>query len=82
MSSFNPLRALAKREPDPDNAPLRVRSCRDLCNWTKTPVERRGEPLFACRGCGSQWVPSEHWTPREASGAIPAEVLDIVRARD
>ena len=48
----------------------------------RTPVERRGEPLFACRGCGSQWVPSEHWTPREASGEIPAEVLAILRAED
>lgn len=82
MSSLNPLRALARREPDPDNKPLRVRSCRDLCNWNETPVERRDEPLFACRGCGSQWVPSEHWTPREASGAIPAPVLDIIRERD
>ena len=82
MSSFSPLRALARREPDSDNKPLRVRSCRDLCNWNETPVQRRDESLFACRGCGSQWVPSEHWTPREASGTIPAPVLDIIRNRE
>ena len=76
------LRALARSRIDPDLAPLRVRSCRDLCNWVKTPVEHRGEPLFACQGCGSQWVPSELWTPREASGEIPAEVLKLLRADD
>ncbi|MGW8590957.1 hypothetical protein ACWIFB_09850 [Dietzia sp. NPDC055340] len=82
MASLSSLRSLARRRSDPDLAPLRVRSCRDLCNWNATPVERRGEPLFACRGCGSQWVPSEHWTPREASGHIPPEVLEILRAED
>lgn len=82
MASLSSLRALARQTTDPDLAPLKVRSCRDMCNWNKTPVERRGEPLFACRGCGSQWVPSEHWTPREASGHIPPEVLTLLRAED
>lgn len=62
-----------------DLAPLRVRACRDLCSWNRTPVERDGEPVFACRGCGSQWVPSEQWTPRDSAGSIPEEVLKIVR---
>lgn len=33
--------------------------------------------MFACRGCGSQWVPSESWTPRDRDGAVPPEVLEI-----
>lgn len=82
MSTFPTLRSLARHRVDPDLAPLRVRSCRDLCNWNETPVERRGEPLFACRGCGSQWVPSEPWTPRAASGDIPPAVLDLLRSDD
>ena len=82
MSGLAPLRSLARRRADPDLAALRVRSCRDLCNWNRTPVERRGEPLFACRGCGSQWVPSEQWTPREADGAIPPAVLELLRSDD
>ncbi|AVZ41141.1 hypothetical protein CT688_07490 [Dietzia sp. JS16-p6b] len=80
MSRFSALPFRAGRRSDPDDVPLRVRSCRDLCQWTRTPAERRGEPVFACRGCGSQWVPSEHWTPRDSSGAVPPEVLGIIRA--
>ncbi len=67
---------------DPDPAPLRIVSCRDLCAWNRTPAERRGEPVFACRGCGSQWVPSEDWTPRDSSGAVPPDVLTIRTAED
>ena len=82
MPPLSSLRSFARQRADPDHAALRVRSCLDLCNWNKTPVERRGEPLFACRGCGSQWVPSEHWTPRDASGHIPPEVVALLRAED
>jgi len=80
MAGFRSLRSLGRQGPDPDAAALKVRSCRDLCNWIRTPVERRGEPLFACRGCGSQWVPSEPWTPRESTGVVPPEILEIVRS--
>lgn len=80
MSSFRALRLPARLPADPDLAPLRIRSCRDLCEWTRTPVERRGEPMFACRGCGSQWVPSESWTPRDSNGAVPPEVRSILTA--
>lgn len=80
MAGLPSLRSLARQRPDPDAAALRVRSCRDLCNWNRTPVDRRGEPMYACRGCGSQWVPSEPWTPRDADGAVPPEILEIVRA--
>lgn len=63
-------------------APLRVRPCRDLCSWHRTPTEWRGEPLFACRGCGSQWAPSEQWTPRDRDGVVPPEILAIRKAPD
>ncbi|MCW2605980.1 MAG: hypothetical protein JWO60_673 [Frankiales bacterium] len=55
---------------------LRISPCRTLCDWGPTRVEQDGERLFACTGCGSQWVPSEPWTPRQADGAVP----DGVRA--
>lgn len=79
MSPFGAFASRRRTQRDPDGSPLRIRSCLDLCSWNRTPVERRGEPMFACRGCGSQWVPSEPWTPRESSGAVPPEVLEIVR---
>ncbi len=31
---------------------------------------RRGA-LFACVGCGSEWVPSEPWTPIDWTGTVP-----------
>ena len=31
-------------------------------------------PLFACSGCGSEWVRSQGWTPIDADGRIPPEV--------
>lgn len=82
MSSSRALRTSAFSQVNADLAALRVRACRDLCSWHRTPVDRRGEPMFACRGCGSQWVPSEHWTPRDRDGSVPPEVLAIVRADD
>lgn len=80
MSDFRILRSRGGRPADPGLAPLRIRSCRDLCAWNRTPAERRDEPMFACRGCGSQWVPSEPWTPRDSNGAVPPEVLEILRS--
>ncbi|MCU1693136.1 MAG: hypothetical protein JWM64_2227 [Frankiales bacterium] len=53
---------------------LRISPCRTVCDWRRTPADLAGEPLFACAGCGSQWVPSEPWTPRQADGAVPVEV--------
>lgn len=79
MTLFRPTRSRATTTRV-DLAPLRVRPCRDLCSWHRTPVERRGEAMFACRGCGSQWVPGEHWTPRDRDGAVPPEILAIRRA--
>lgn len=55
---------------------LAAYACRSLCSWQRTPRELEGAPLFACRGCGSQWVRSEPWTPCDYTGRIP----DAVRA--
>lgn len=80
MTSFRARRAAERARERVDAAPVRVRSCRDLCDWNRTPVDRRGEPLFACRGCGSQWVPSERWTAVNNDGTVPPEILAIRRA--
>jgi hypothetical protein len=55
--------------------PLTVAACRSLCDWTRTPAVQDGQPLFACRGCGSQWLRGERWTPCQADGSVPREVL-------
>ena len=54
---------------------LRVRPCRSVCDWARTPDRYDGQPVLACRGCGSQWVRSEPWTPAQADGTVP----DVVR---
>ena len=51
--------------------PLAVSPCRTLCSWSGV---RPG--LLQCAGCGSQWAPTERWTPRQADGTVP----DAVRA--
>ena len=51
---------------------LVVQPCRSLCRWVLTRREPR--ELFACQGCGSQWRPTEAWTPIDADGHVPAAV--------
>ncbi|WP_460864307.1 hypothetical protein [Rhodococcus aerolatus] len=53
---------------------LAVNACRSRCAWRPTKAQAGGERLFACRGCGSQWVPSEPWTPADVDGRVPSEV--------
>jgi hypothetical protein len=53
---------------------LAISPCRTLCDWTRTPSRDRAD-LFTCGGCGSQWLPSERWTPRQADGTVPSAVL-------
>lgn len=62
-----------------DPGGLRIRSCRDLCEWRRTPARRGDLPLFACRGCGSQWAPGAGWTPADRDGRVPGEVLAVLR---
>jgi hypothetical protein len=60
---------------DPADDPLlEVAPCRSLCSWAATGEVRAGMPLFACAGCGSEWVRSQPWTPADADGEVPGEV--------
>jgi hypothetical protein len=63
---------------------LTIAPCRQLCDWTRTPASTPdGRPLLACRGCGSQWVRGEPWTPAQADGSRPAAVEEeLSRAAD
>jgi hypothetical protein len=60
---------------------LEIAGCRALCAWHATGDRLDGEPLFACAGCGSEWVPSQGWTPVDHAGTVPAQVAEIRRAR-
>jgi len=59
--------------------PLEIAACRSVCAWDATGQELDGEELFACAGCGSEWVPSEPWTPIDWTGQVPDAVQ---RARE
>jgi hypothetical protein len=59
--------------------PLTIAPCRSLCDWARTPATQAGERVFACRGCGSQWVRSEPWAPRQADGSWPDGVREELR---
>ncbi|GAA1903648.1 hypothetical protein [Lapillicoccus jejuensis] len=55
--------------------PLAATGCRRECAWSATGDTLAGEPLFACAGCGSEWVRSQEWTPVDWQGEVPAAVL-------
>ena len=59
---------------------LVVIACRGLCAWDTTDGRVLGEPVFACSGCGSEWVASEPWTPIDADGLVP-EAVQAARLR-
>ncbi len=54
---------------------LRAFPCQHKCDWRPAGEVRDGGRLFACRGCGSEWLRTEPWTPRNADGTITPEVL-------
>jgi hypothetical protein len=56
--------------------PLRIADCRAMCAWQDTGELLDRERLFACSGCGSEWVPSQPWTPADYTGAVPAPVSE------
>ncbi len=60
---------------------LGISACRTLCAWNKTDQTVRNEPVFACSGCGSEWVVSEPWTPVDADGFVPEAVQEARRGR-
>ena len=53
---------------------LTISPCRKVCTWDRTGETYDGLALFACAGCGTEWVRSEPWTPREWDGGVPAAV--------
>ena len=61
--------------------PLKIAACRSVCAWDPSGERLDGEPLFACSGCGSEWVPSEPWTPIDWTGQVPERVQRAVRER-
>ena len=61
--------------------PLEIAGCRQLCSWAATEESLGGEPVFACAGCGSEWVASEPWTPIDATGSVPDAVQALRRTR-
>ena len=64
---------------------LTAHPCRSLCHWAATGGTHDGMALFACAGCGSEWVRSEPWAPRQADGTWPPgvrEELTSARAED
>lgn len=52
---------------------LAIAPCRQLCDWV-TVAPAYDVTMLACAGCGSQWVPSQAWTPVQADGTMPAAV--------
>jgi hypothetical protein len=61
--------------------PLLIASCRALCSWHGTGEQLDGEQLFACAGCGSEWVVSQSWTPVDHTGIVPPQVAETRRRR-
>jgi hypothetical protein len=61
--------------------PLEIAGCRQECSWAATGARLAGERLFACAGCGSEWVVTEPWTPVDWTGVVPEAVQDERRTR-
>jgi hypothetical protein len=60
--------------------PLEICACRAECDWVARDEALEGLPLFACTGCGSEWVASEPWTPADRDGVVP-EAVQVERRR-
>lgn len=54
--------------------PLAATGCLRECSWSATDDTLGGERLFACAGCGSEWVRSQEWTPVDWQGEVPEAV--------
>lgn len=53
---------------------LAMAPCLRECRWQATSGSLDGERLFACSGCGSEWVASQEWTPIDWLGEVPDAV--------
>jgi uncharacterized Zn ribbon protein len=56
--------------------PLEIAPCLKRCDWGPVDATYDGLRLFACSACGTEWVRSQPWTPRNWDVSIP----DTVRA--
>jgi hypothetical protein len=59
--------------------PVQAHACLQICVWRPTgEIWRDADTgmlrVFACAGCGSEWVRTEGWTPVDANGVVPVEV--------
>ena len=55
---------------------LKHGDCKGQCTWKPSATEPTlaGEPLFSCESCGTEWTPSQSWTPRNADGEVSTNV--------
>jgi hypothetical protein len=53
---------------------LQIAPCRSECAWSESEHRLGDERLFACDACGTEWVPSEAWTPVDWAGVVPEAV--------
>lgn len=61
---------------------LATRPCMQVCRWLPARGETLdGLPLFRCRGCGSEWVRTEPWTPVDADGGRHGSLVAEVARR-
>jgi hypothetical protein len=54
--------------------PLHIAPCLKRCDWGPVDETYDGLRLFACSACGSEWVRTEPWTPRNWDVSIPDSV--------
>jgi hypothetical protein len=60
--------------------------CQSVCVWRATREvwwadDHVDLAVFACSGCGSEWVRTEAWTPIDANGEVPEQIA-AERRRD
>ncbi|MGL5406748.1 MAG: hypothetical protein ACRDAX_08235 [Propionibacteriaceae bacterium] len=55
---------------------LKHGDCKGQCTWQPSTTEPTldGEALFSCTSCGTEWTPSQSWTPRNADGEVSEAV--------
>jgi hypothetical protein len=66
--------------PPPPPRPLEVWPCQAICVWkvcddVRPDVVEGLLRVFRCAGCGSEWVRTEPWTPVDAGGQVPPDVV-------
>ncbi len=79
--SSEPLRQASLQPRNVDQWP-----CHSICVWSATGETWLDPPggvlsVFACAGCGSEWVRTEPWTPIDHIGQVP-DAIAAERARD